>query len=206
MSLVTIDHHLDITIDLDDTILELIEELTKTERKNELVKNLNDLREILEKNSRKDNVSFIQLGFELNLIDKAVIITPTDDPHRLNHLSDYEIYHPKCCLGNFLMQSNRPSQFIDEYDEDLKNSINIIKKRSYILDMDLDYFTYTKENKNFPDSQQYFEFLLQNNFNSLINNAKLITIALEPNCCGGIKNVSEILYSLTEIIEKYYDF
>lgn len=68
----------------------------------------------------------------------------------------------------------------------------------YILDIDLDYFTYKCE-AIYPKHPEDLMLQLQS-LKPLWDKAKIITIALEPECCGGKTHCKEILNAVDSFL------
>jgi len=69
-----------------------------------------------------------------------------------------------------------------------------------ILDIDLDFFTYKNEQIYAKNTADIREQLTSNAFKRLLDRAAIITIALEPECCGGKEQCMEIARVLNECV------
>lgn len=75
---------------------------------------------------------------------------------------------------------------IDSFDYYLKEEKNVV------LSMDLDYFVYRHNDTYKLLCDEYINYHFENIKNNL-DNIKLVTIALSPECCGGWENTEKIL-------------
>jgi len=196
--LVTIDRHLDLT-ELNDESIECLSNFLQSEKAD-----IFTLRKIIETKFRNTNSNFIYGAMELGVVQDVLIISPEDsdlkkdiyeDKQGIKHIIYYtnsivNLWFPK---GRGLLNNGFP--------ENNKKIQKNIESSNLIVDIDLDYFTYYKDEKTHILSLDNFDHIFSNKgFDSiyhLFNKAKVITMALEPNYCGGIKNCSKILQLLT---------
>ena len=73
---------------------------------------------------------------------------------------------------------------------------------SLILDIDLDFFAYSEGKPFAKNKRDITEQLSTEAFKILLDKAKIITIALEPSCCGSDENSREILEIFNNLIFK----
>lgn len=73
---------------------------------------------------------------------------------------------------------------------------------SLILDIDLDYFTYTNNMTYAKNKKDITYQISSKSFQRLINNSKIIIIALEPKYCGSNEDTYEIIDVFNEILFK----
>jgi len=71
-----------------------------------------------------------------------------------------------------------------------------------ILDIDLDFFTYLNEINYAKNSLDIKNQITSESFKEIFSKSKVITIALEPECCGGIQQCLEILNVFNEELFK----
>lgn len=180
--LITLDKHLD------------LKELAP-HNKRELVNisNIFELRRIIETKFHPPNVTFIYAAMELGIIKDALVISMDNGPfkkrnnyvdlsgreHKLFYDSSAtDLYYPEG-LG-ILSDSSKPE------NEEIRDKIN---NSNLIIDIDLDYFTYFRDNNQFVINIDNFERIFRDGFRkTLLLKAKVITVALEPTTCGGIHN------------------
>ncbi len=74
------------------------------------------------------------------------------------------------------------------------------ESKNLILDIDLDFFTYSYESTFPRHRDDIIRQIESDTFTELIDKSKIITIALEPRCCGGIEYSLEILSYLNEVM------
>jgi hypothetical protein len=105
--------------------------------------------------------------------------------------NNYKIYWKES--KKLFFNDTRTLSDITENNLDLEND--------FILDIDLDFFTNTiGDYTNIHDN--IGEQLNLDLFKNLLNKSKIITIALEPFCCGGKENCLEILKKFNEQVFK----
>lgn len=168
---------------------------------------------------REDDDDWINTGIELGLIDNAVIFCVRDRRNSF-HLDKYEDQQGninKIKLLGLLGEELKCRGDLSDISrlEDLSELWKILgwqynqqfsfaqDGRKILLDFDLDYFTVKWRAYCFPWPDEVFkkEFLVQSNsgwtgkdfLNGLINKAALLTIAREPDFCGGDTKATEIL-------------
>lgn len=82
--------------------------------------------------------------------------------------------------------------------------MNLYKNKDVILDIDLDYFTYSKGKRFAQNKRDIVDQINSNSFQDLINNSKIVLIALEPKYCGSEEDCLEILKAFQEeLFSKY---
>jgi len=214
--LITIDAHIDWT----DLVREELEELKKFKERqkkfdnnnedlSELddphLQNLSELRKIIENSFRGDNVSFIVASMELGLIDNVLIISPNINDLRIPQTYEdmqgiqHKIYHIHSIRD--LWYPYGRAVLNDDFNKEYREIQNHLKSNPYIVDFDLDYFTYSRDDKGFVINEKHFKiFFKDSNFYNLLSKASVITIALEPGCCGGVQNSAIIFYNITSFI------
>lgn len=79
------------------------------------------------------------------------------------------------------------------------------KSQNVILDIDLDFFTYKgDEGKSWAMNERHLEKLFSSEvFDLILRKSKVITIALEPSCCGGNAECVSILDKLNLVLKRY---
>jgi hypothetical protein len=80
-----------------------------------------------------------------------------------------------------------------------------VRSRNIILDIDLDYFTYeSPSGDSWAFNERHLKTIFQSDaFNYLLSNIDVISIALEPNCCGGNAECIAILRELNSALSKF---
>ncbi len=214
--LITIDAHIDWT----DLAKEELVELKKfKERQKNLdnnnedlsesddphLQNLSELRKIIENSFRGDNVSFIVASMELGLIDDVLIISPNindlEIPETYEDMQgiQHKIYHIHSIRS--LWYPYGRAVLNDDFNKRCLEIRNHLYSNPYIVDFDLDYFTYSRDNKEFVINEKHFKIIFNDsNFYNLLSKASVITIALEPGCCGGVQNSAIIFHKITSSI------
>jgi hypothetical protein len=77
-----------------------------------------------------------------------------------------------------------------------------INQHNVLLDIDLDYFTYEDCGQSWAlNDRNLTDFLYSDGFGILLHSANVITIALEPSCCGGTDECLTILNRLSKRIK-----
>ncbi len=196
--LITIDKHFDLT-PLDSETKDSLDKFLTTS----LDSSIHDLRDIIEKNFRPTNSSFIYAAMELGIVNDVLIISPdTSDSLKNDKYTDrrgieHSLYYTTSPV-NFWYPRGRG--ILNDISNPKKNEIrDKIVNSQIIIDFDLDYFTYFKDEKLFSISKDNFNRIFLNSYrgNSLsyliTDKSSVITVALEPLFCGGIKNCVRIL-------------
>ncbi|MCD4743458.1 MAG: UPF0489 family protein [Desulfobacteraceae bacterium] len=88
------------------------------------------------------------------------------------------------CGYNYLIGNTHVHQDINEL---------FLKNDNFILDIDLDFFTYGRQFIYSKHPKDIKRQITSDSFQKIYNKSKIISIALEPKNCGGIKNCLEIL-------------
>jgi len=191
--LVTIDQHNDLT----KPSPKLIREITKLD-----FNNLPEIKKFAKTKLGKLNEDWIYSAMEAGLVTDVLIISPRV-PHDKQYTDYNAIEHQifSCCSPDDLSGYN--GILTDHYpkrNRELQKKIGFPKGNvtDIILDIDLDYFTYTHNVKNYVMDRNNFIDIF--NEDSLIwwirHYVKAITIAKEHSCCGGAKNSRRILKAL----------
>ena len=196
--LITIDNHFDLTTLEDKAKNSLNEFLNMSEDVS-----IHGLRCIIEENFRPTNSSFIYAAMELGIIEDVLIISPDNseslkkdrytDRRGIEHnlyytISPVNLWHPR---GRGILNDIADPRKI-EIRKKIENS-------HIIIDFDLDYFTYSKDEKTFIINRENFNQIFLNSYDRntlsylLTEKSSVITVALEPLFCGGIQNCARIL-------------
>lgn len=161
--LITIDKHFDLTI-LEDKAKDSLNEFLNISED----VSIHDLRRIIEENFRSTNSSFIYAGMELGVINDVLIISPDNaeslkkeiytDRRGIEHnlyytISPVNLWHPK---GRGILNDIANPKKI-EIRKKIENS-------HIIIDFDLDYFTYFKDEKLFVLSLENFNQIFLNTY------------------------------------------
>ena len=82
------------------------------------------------------------------------------------------------------------------------------RNQNLILDLDLDFFTYqSDEGQDWAMNERHLNTIFQSaDFGYLFNHIDVISIALEPSCCGGNEECISILDKLNSLVLKKYSF
>jgi hypothetical protein len=102
-----------------------------------------------------------------------------------------ELFHTH---GGLLGDKIQHNDIISEYNS-----------KKVILDIDLDYFTYSEGKRFAQNRRDIIEQINSDSFQNLINKSSIILIALEPKCCGGNEDCLEILNIFEEAIFSDYN-
>ncbi|MFX1257237.1 MAG: hypothetical protein ACFFAN_05235 [Promethearchaeota archaeon] len=202
--LITIDKHIDLT----NLPEELIDKLNKFQSSEEQL-TFYKLREIIEKKFRHDNVFFIYAAMELGLINDVLIISPSE--RRNDHKEEYKDHSGKIhkiyyiCYVTDLWHPSGLGILNDNCDPKKKEIKEKIDKSDVIMDIDLDYFTYKREDKIFVINLENFDRILNNSHLEYLlkYRTKVLTIALEPTSCDGIRNSIQIFSRLLEYFKSF---
>lgn len=178
---------------------------------------LQNLWNFVEFTSAPEDDSWLNAGFELGLINNAIVFgAEIEDsnvrslPH--NQYIDLRLRHH---FAYSILNAVNWSEMYYSYGSVAgieKKQVDLIKQSSgFILDFDLDCFaSYINgiaggEYIAVPESMfckwinnQYLKALM----NDLINKANVITICMEPGCCGGLGESYRILYLLDKYLFK----
>jgi hypothetical protein len=159
---------------------------------------------------------WVTVAAELNLIKDAVCIgNRYNDNIKNSHKGlyrsedgiEHRLYELRVDLasekGNRGSLGDLARHEFDEIREFMDNVVN----STFILDFDLDCFTHdVSGGLVIPWFKHSFEKYILNDCKSelfikqLLDNAKVITIAREPDCCGGIGNSNKIL----QMVDEYF--
>jgi len=195
--LITIDNHLDLT-ELDDETKEALKIFLDSDNND-----IFTLREIIETKFRSTNSNFIFGAMELGIVNDALILSPDDSNLRREHYEDmrgieHHIYYSSSIIS--LWYPKGSGILNNGYPKENRAIQERIKTSNLIVDIDLDYFTYYKDDKMHVLSLDNFDHIFRKthyvSIYDLLERAKVITMALEPQFCGGIKNCSKILQLL----------
>lgn len=185
--LLTIDNHIDLPDNPDWE--DLIRDLADLKRINNPDVQYDKIKGEFQSLFEGFDVNFILTAFEIGLIEGCLIISPEkkkDD--RIKKLKkrypDQGIYF-KSYLAN-LIHPKSYAILDDKYDPEKKEIRRKIKSSNLILDLDLDYFTYSRDGIRFVISEDNFKWLFNNEEikTLFLNDAACITIALEESYCG----------------------
>lgn len=196
--LITVDKHFDLT-PLEDEAKDSLNEFLNTSEDF----SIHDLRNIIEENFRPTNSSFIYAAMELGIVNDVLIVSP-DNAESLKK----DNYIDRRGIEHFLYYTISPTNFwfprgrgiLNDISNPRKNEIKEkIENSQIIIDFDLDYFTYHKDEKTFIISRDNFDHIFLNSYRGdnlpylITEKSSVITIALEPLFCGGIKICARIL-------------
>ncbi len=207
--LITIDDHIDLAFLKEDTLKKLKEHRDSFENLT-----IDKLIEIINLEFHGHSVSFITAAMELGIISDVLIISPNNN--RFHWRDDKEIaYRRLKCLKmgfkvyrdssgiehnvyfipymHYLGEGNKGimTDIVDKKKKDLRDQI---LNSNLIIDIDLDYCTYSRDFKTFVINGKNFkwEFDNENFINLLVNHAEVISLSLEPLYCGGESNCKTI--------------
>jgi len=209
--LITIDDHIDLTF-FDENILEKLY-LFRNQLDSLKINDLKDF--IISNNFHRHSVSFITAAMELGIVNHVLIISPNHS--RFHWREDEEISYRRlrCLKTKFKIYKDTSSYehkiyFIPYMHHLWQKSTGILtdivdkkkialREKIYnshlIIDIDLDYCTYTRDFKTFVISKNNFNWEFDNQkFIDLLNDkADIISLSLEPLYCGGFNNSKKIL-------------
>lgn len=107
--------------------------------------------------------------------------------------------------NNYLYQTENISKLIGYQcligDTCIHQDVNQLfqKNDNFILDIDLDFFTYLNDNCTYSKhAEDIKRQITSNSFKEIVNKSKIISIALEPEMCGGDMHCLEILFVLNQ--------
>lgn len=84
--------------------------------------------------------------------------------------------------------------------QDIQTAFKNNSRKNTVLDIDLDYFTYQDEGTWAMNERNLETILLSESFKYLLGSATIITVALEPSCCGGIIECQSILNKINSLV------
>lgn len=168
-------------------------------------------------NSRDD--TWVTAGMELGLINNVVCIGQEAN----NNIESWEhntytdvggVPHKGFCIGHILDEHReggvfdrrtRISPYIWQIFDYGEGGFYASLNNPFVLDFDLDCFTYEEDGKTRAWSEQHFKDYYANpevNYFmcTLFDRASFITICREPKCCGGLGESNKILCYL----DKYF--
>lgn len=205
--LLTIDNHIDLPdeIDWDDMINDL-KDIKKIENINHQYENI---KENFHSLFQGFDVHFILTAFEIGLIEGCLIISPEgskeDLKKRLKKRYNGQSIFFKTYLSSLFYPKGH-AVLNDHFDSKKREICGKMKKSNLILDLDLDYFTYGKDDRRFAICEDHFDWLLNNEeIKALfIDDAACITIALEETYCnlGNKINCRKIFNRLIQFFQE----
>lgn len=184
--LLTIDNH----IDLPDAVGwdYLLEHLKEIKKYNDNEKQLDEIKSNFQVLFRGNDVNFILTAFEIDLLNGCLILSPeAKKEDRIDKLKerygDKSIYYYP--FFSNLFYPERYAILNDRCDPNQKEVCTALKKSNLFIDIDLDYFTYSRDSKRFIINNQHFNWLFDNkDIKTLfIEDATCITITLEKAYC-----------------------
>jgi hypothetical protein len=148
------------------------------------------------------NTSFTKLS-----IHQAIALTVNNLPFFQwdNYIRLYNAFFPYSITNiNFVTMQKLPSDYRHHKRIGLKEWI---KDNSWlppnalptIINLDIDVFFTNGRHKRVLSNQQFREFAIK--LSKLINHAKVVTIALSPECCGGWDNSIEVCKKLLDLLQ-----
>ena len=131
-----------------------------------------------------DNSEFIVNAMLANIIKDGLCVFR-------RHCKDYGETTPECLV----VQDHHFHLHQTESLQTLKDHVRTHPMpEEFILDIDLDFFTYRNQ-QVYPRHSEDLMLQLQS-LQPIWDKAKIITIALEPECCGGKTHCKEILHAI----------
>ena len=204
--LLTIDNHVDLPdISVWDNLIQNINTIKKL-RKPKL--QLESLRERFQSLFKGHDVNFIVAALELDLIQGCLIVSPENDDkielieHLKGSYTNKNIYKKHYLTS--LFYPNGHAILNDRFDHNKITIRNAIYESNLLLDLDLDYFTYFKDDRQFPISEDHFRWILDNEEIStlFLENAVCVTIAMEKLYCGNKQNCKKIFERMMQFFDE----
>jgi len=199
--LLTIDNHIDLTSLEND-----IKQRLKVYRENLNSFNLSELKDLMKTEFHNHSVSFIVSAMELGLVKNAIIFSPNKSRYqyeeneeeenkrlenfKLNYMAyqdyskeDHKIYFYPYITGLWINSGGILTDTRDPIKIKLRDEI---LNSNLIIDIDLDYCTYHRDEKTFRISEENFNWCFNNDhfINLIKNEATLVSITLEPVYCS----------------------
>lgn len=165
----------------------------------------------------KLNTDFIVLSMYRGIIGDAISVSRKNDPlfgefkeGCYKTTRRYEFRDKKCNKHTFYLGGSSILDLVGHYGlltdrhthQDVQKVFKEnVRRRNVILDIDLDYFTYqSPHGDDWAFNKRHLETLFQSTaFIHLLNNINVISIALEPSCCGGNDECRSILEKLNSV-------
>jgi len=117
-----------------------------------------------------------KMRFVCNEIEHNLYLYDTEDIANL--------YGYKCLIGDTHVHQDVNELFLNN--------------ENFILDIDLDFFTYSYNNTYSKHPNDIRRQITSDSFQKIYKKSKIISIALEPEICGGNENTLEILFILNQ--------
>lgn len=223
--LITIDGHIDLTFLEEDVVAKLQEykESFTNLTKEQLI-------ELIHSKFHGHSVSFIIAAMELGIVSDVLIISPNHNRFRWRDNKEISHRRLRCLKTKFKIYKDSSGNdhnvyFIpymhhlgegnkgimtDIVDKKKKKLRHQILNSKLIIDIDLDYCTYTRDFKTFVIAGRNLKWEFENEIfiNLLINHADVISVSLEPLYCGGDHNCIAIsgyfsyLFQYCEILDE----
>lgn len=205
--LLTIDNHIDLPdkSDWDDKI-NALKDIKKIENINHQYENI---KENFNSLFQGFDVHFILTAFEIGLIEGCLIISPEKKKEDLKKRLKERYNSQSIFFKTYLSSLFYPKGYAilnDNFDPKKKDICGKMKNSNLILDLDLDYFTYGKDDRRFAICEDHFNWLLNNEEIKALfrDDALCITIALEEMYCnlGNEINCKKIFNRLMQYFQE----
>lgn len=171
----------------------------------------------------KLNTDFIVLSMYRGIIGDAISVSRKNDTHLYGQLKngDYQTtdrheFKDNGNLHTFYLGGSSVLDLVGHYGlltdgwrhKDVQKVFkDAVRSQNVILDIDLDYFTYQSPEgrDDWAFNKRHLETIFQSAaFLNLLNHIDMISIALEPSCCGGNNECRSILGKLNSVaLNKY---
>lgn len=204
---ITIDQHIDIPDhgEWDD----LIRKLEPIKQMGSIQEQLTALEENFQSLFQGHDVHFLLAGLELDLVEGCLVFSPENGKEERKeklkeHFPEKLIAFETYLSG--LFYPNGHGIMNNKFDPEVRDLKDKIKNSYLIVDIDLDYFTYVRDDRHFHICQDNFNWLFnQKEIKELfMEHADCITITLEKLYCnyGNEGNCKHILRKIIEFFRK----
>lgn len=210
-----IDHHADFWLNN----MQLIKEQEKIDIKNE-----QRLRGFVKRKLSKLNTNFIVLSMYRGIIGDAISVSRKNNSlfgkfkrGTYQTTKRYEFRDRKGNLRCFYLGGSSVTGIVGHYGlltdrmthHDVQKVFNEnVRRRNVILDIDLDYFSYIDDDgQAWAMNERHLKTIFQSaDFGYLFNYIDVVSIALEPSCCGGNEECISILEKLNSLVLQKFSF
>jgi hypothetical protein len=169
--------------------------------------------EIIEKSKADlniDNENFIKMAFELGIVQDLLLICPKNELHsNENYYQDIGGFSHKLFYLTYLDDLINPDDWgalKDKYNFKSLEIQNHLNEMNPILDIDLDYFIYHRDNDKFVihdnNFKKIFSVLCDLTIEKFIfSRIKGLVISLESDYCNGPLNCKEIFMNVLDFLK-----
>lgn len=185
------------------------------------IKDQQKLKDFVRDRLNKLNTNFIVLSMYRGIIGDAISVSRKNDSlYGKFKRGDYTTtdryeFKNKGILHTFYLGGSNVLDLVGRYGlltdcwkhKDVQKVFkDAVRSQNVILDIDLDYFTYqSPHGDDWAFNKRHLETIFQSAaFLNLLNHIDMISIALEPSCCGGNNECRSILGKLNSVaLNKY---